>query len=156
MCLAGCINEQSDFDSDSGKSTHFFENAKVILDERKVNISELRIRTAVRSYIDPGNNLSGLTLSYVDGFQPYAKNDAGTFYQLYGKISNVAEETLKNVTISISFTNTSQTDLEIVKSIKYSLLYEGITQNIDIKLFDDVDFYERVNYCILNITIENI
>ena len=150
--FSGCIGEQST-ENTNDESTVLLDYAKIILDKHQVNVSQLIVGTAVRKYIVPGDNKSGLFLTYLDGFQPYAENDAGTFYHVHGRLTNVAGEQLENVTITALFTNTSNNDLEIIKTKKFPILSEGVTHNFDIHLYDNVEFYNDVNYVIIHVTV---
>ncbi|MFH0767379.1 MAG: hypothetical protein V1920_04745 [Bacillota bacterium] len=153
--FTGCTGDQSNVNVQSEKTILLFDNAKIILNENQVNISDFRIRTALRSYTDPGNNLSALSISYVDGFQPNIENDAGTFYKIHGRLNNVADIILENVTIDVSFTSSIKNDLEIIRTKKISVLNIGVSHIFDIYLHDDVDYYKDVDYSILTITIGN-
>jgi len=153
--LSGCIDNTNTDTIDADKTTIIMDNVKIILNESKVNISDVSVKTAIRNYIVPGDNQSGVLLDYVDGFQPESESDAGTVYHLHGTISNVAGEQLDKVTINITFTSLDDQSIKVFKTKKYTYLTKDISHNFDIYVYDDVESYNLINYVIMEVYINS-
>ena len=158
VCFSGCTDEPSTdtaTNTESEYSVVLFDDAKVLVDLTKINISQLSVRTGARRYINPENTSAGLYISYVDGFNASVESDAGLFYHLHGKITNIAGDILDNITLCASFTNQAHGDITVNKTKEIRRLGEKFSFVFDFYLYeDDIESLEDVDYVVLTIHID--